>query len=205
MFILFAMSAQANQYPLSSISLLMSINCQSMSATVLPNIYEIRTQVQNASPDNGIANQLFQDAFEGNSTGFSYTTDTSGRLVLTKKKSVLNLFGSDTSITLGTSDLASLCQQNPGIAPQPMSVTINLLPNVQVSESVDWTGDCSTHSHWPNGQGDDYYKPFTESLNFSDGNSNISLTIRSDVQTGETSSNGADQSLMNACNAASLP
>lgn len=168
--------------------------------------YEIAPYVQSASP---LAGDIFGNRLEGSEQGFSDSLNSDGLVVLTKKKSIFDIFGKDVSTAIGrpnSESLAELCRNAPQgfSALVPEDVVIDLLPAIRVVEDVEWKGDCYKHSHWPNDTGDDYYKPYRESLTLTNVQSGATITVSLD-SAAEIGNTHDSSTSLDTCNAAQLP
>ena len=210
MLTLLATSAQANQYPLSMLWVSMAMNCQThqlyVSDPSMPG-FEIRSFVENLP--NSASSIINGDDFSGKEEGFDYSLDANDRLVLTKHKSVFDIFGKNISITIGTPNaagVAALCANAPAgfTALVPQLTRVDMLPNIQLNKVVEFTGDCSKHSLWPNASGYDFYRPVKVALSVTDTQSNTSLSISLNTAADLGSTNDPKTS-MDTCNATQLP
>lgn len=164
----FAATAQANEYPVTALTLVMNVDCTNPSApraSLATTGYEMKAQVQLPATANSSVAQIFDDGFQD----ITYSVEADDSIVLTKKVTELPEFAAlltpNPSVNIGKpspESLAAVC--NGEAKTWPPSVAITLNPGVTATEQVNWIAPCEVDSNAPDGSGVSFEKPFEQNL-----------------------------------------
>ena len=172
-----SLSAYATDIPVANLIVTVHKNCNTGEFSALSTDPTIGSDYQVELVSKKPL-QCDTDAFLGKPQRFFYQIDSNGTVTFTKKPDKLDLFGTSTTIVLGTVDMTKMC--NVILPPSGLTASnlvVSLLPTVSVTQDIALTGPCTQSGQIVGAQPYAYRRPFTSTVGISDSGTGASLSM----------------------------